>query len=277
MSKQATRWISKKGEDGRVKHISIQPYGESRRKAERTVDLLRKEGERSRLIETNRRLELYAPYRSVMSRGRVKLVRKKEPRRSIVLPSLTKTMEGLSRADVSVLLRNLRGHEVEVVPLSGGKYTVRIEKQGKEGAEDFRGFNEGLLKTFEEFRSRRLNRAHSTSQFQLHTTSNEERSYAESVKRYLEEDSTFRGMSEEKRRIVLGYVNIGLNGYFNTIEDEEGAVGKGAEWDYMDAREFPVRDIVKESQNSGSASHKSTRVGELVQEWMGTEGGRPKF
>lgn len=273
-----TRWISKKGEDGKVKHIPIQPYGESRQKAARTVELLRKEGERARLIRTNRHLELYAPYHSALnSKGKVELVRTKDPWSSNGPAPLKKTMEGLSKADVSVLLRNLKGHEVEVVPLPGGRFTVRIEKGNKEALEDFEKFHENLTKAFDESRSKRLNRAHSVSQFQLHTTSGDERSYAESVKRYLEENSTFRGMDEEKRRIVLGYVNIGLNGYFSAIEDQEGAIGKGVEWDYMDAMEFPVKEIVEEARKSGSSSRKSTHVGELVQEWMGTEGGRPNF
>lgn len=273
------RWISKKDKDGNLKHIPIQPYGESRAKAEKTVENLRKLNERSRLIKTNQRMNLYAPYRSVLDeKGKARLVPKSATRDSNApIGAIIKDISGLSRADVSVLLRNPRGHRLEVIPLSGGKFNVVIGSKDNESKEEFEGFTNGMGKIMDESRGKRLNRSQSTSQFQLHTTSQDERNYAESVKKYLEQDSTFRGLPEEKRRIVLGYMNIGLNGYFNTVEDEEGAIGKGAEWDYMDAMEFPVREIVKEAQKSGSSAHKAERVGELVQEWMGTEGGRPNF
>ena len=274
------RWISKKDENGEVRHIPIRsPYGESREKALRTVENLRKLNERSRLIKINQRLNLYAPYRSVLDKhGKSILVPKSNTRDSNApVGKITKDLNGLSKADVSALLRNLRGHKVEVVPVSGGKFNVVIGSMDNESKEEFDGFTDRVNKTLDESRGKRMNRSHSTSQFQLHTTNQDERNYAESVKKYLEQDSIFRGLPEEKRRIVLGYINTGLNGYFSAIEDEEGAIGKGAEWDYMDAKEFPVHEIVEEAQKSGSSAHKAERVRELVQEWMGTEGGRVKF
>jgi hypothetical protein len=47
------------------------PYGEGKRRAEREVRRLRESGKRARLIKTNRRLNLYAPYESVMKDGKV--------------------------------------------------------------------------------------------------------------------------------------------------------------------------------------------------------------
>jgi hypothetical protein len=254
------------------------PYGESRRKAEKVVTTLRESGKKARLIQTNRRLQLYAPYRSVLDTktGRIHLVphiptpQGEEKRASL-------TFGEVRRADISILLRSLGGHDITVVPETGGKFEIKAFSNENESGAEFKRWKESVEKAIEESRGKRLNRSHSTSRFQLHTTNYEEKGYAESVKKMLEENSTFRGLDESKRRIVLGYVNSGLNEYFNTIEDEEGAIGKGASWDYMDAREFPVGDIVKEALKPGSANHKASRVGETVNEWMNTEGGRPKF
>jgi hypothetical protein len=254
------------------------PYGESRTKAEKVVTVLRRQGRRARLVETNRRLKLYAPYRSVLETktGRIRLIphvpgpKEEEKRASL-------TFGEIRKADISVLLRSLKGHDIIVIPQAGGRYEVKAFSDEGEKGQEFKTWKESVEKGIEESRGKRLNRSHSVSRFQLHTTNNEERSYAESVKRMLEENSTFRGLDESRRRIVLGYVNSGLNEYFNTLEDEEGEIGKGVEWDYMDAREFPATDIVKESLKSGKANHKATQIGELIQEWMNTEGGRPRF
>jgi len=65
----ATRWMTKKGRDGRNRHIPIKdrrPYGIQREKALIDVEKLREAGERARLIETNRKHKLYAPYESVI-------------------------------------------------------------------------------------------------------------------------------------------------------------------------------------------------------------------
>ena len=61
-----------RGEGKKVYPINKRrPYGESRRKAEKDVKRLRDSGKRTRLIETNRRLRLYAPYESILKGGRI--------------------------------------------------------------------------------------------------------------------------------------------------------------------------------------------------------------
>ena len=63
------KWISKKDEDGNVKHIPIKerkPFGIPREKAVIDVEKLREMGKRARLIETNRNRKLYAPYEAVI-------------------------------------------------------------------------------------------------------------------------------------------------------------------------------------------------------------------
>jgi len=64
-----TKWITKKDEDGNIKHIPIKerkPFGISREKAMIDVEKLREMGKRARLIETNRKHKLYAPYEAVI-------------------------------------------------------------------------------------------------------------------------------------------------------------------------------------------------------------------
>ena len=65
----STKWISKKDEDGSVKHIPIKekkPFGIPRDKAMIDVEKLREMGKRVRLIETNRNRKLYAPYEAAI-------------------------------------------------------------------------------------------------------------------------------------------------------------------------------------------------------------------
>ncbi len=54
-----------KGANRRVFPIR-KPYGETKSRATQQVDALREKGERARRIETNRRLQLYAPYESAL-------------------------------------------------------------------------------------------------------------------------------------------------------------------------------------------------------------------
>ena len=63
------KWITKKDESGENKHIPIRPrkpFGVSREKALREVEKLREMGLRARLIETNRKHKLYAPYEAII-------------------------------------------------------------------------------------------------------------------------------------------------------------------------------------------------------------------
>ena len=63
------KWITKKDESGENKHIPIRPrkpFGVSREKALRDVEKLREMGLRARLIETNRKHKLYAPYKATI-------------------------------------------------------------------------------------------------------------------------------------------------------------------------------------------------------------------
>jgi hypothetical protein len=53
-------------DDGRVFPVRKKAYGISRQLAYADVQALRKEGKRARLIKTNRRLDLFAPYESVL-------------------------------------------------------------------------------------------------------------------------------------------------------------------------------------------------------------------
>ena len=65
----STKWISKKDEDGNIKHIPIKEkkaFGIPRDKAMIDVEKLRKMGKRARLIETNRNRKLYAPYEAAI-------------------------------------------------------------------------------------------------------------------------------------------------------------------------------------------------------------------
>jgi len=65
----STKWISKKDEDGNIKHIPIKekkPFGIPREKAMIDVEKLREMGKRARLIETNRKRKLYAPYEAAI-------------------------------------------------------------------------------------------------------------------------------------------------------------------------------------------------------------------
>ena len=64
------KWITKKDENGENKHIPIRPrkpFGIQREKALREVEKLREMGMRARLIETNRKHKLYAPYKSAIN------------------------------------------------------------------------------------------------------------------------------------------------------------------------------------------------------------------
>ena len=66
------RFISKgKGRNRKVIPIRQKPYGEPRSRAARQTEELRKKGKRARLIETNRRLKLYAPYESILKGGKI--------------------------------------------------------------------------------------------------------------------------------------------------------------------------------------------------------------
>jgi hypothetical protein len=65
----ATKWITKKNKHDENIHIPIKdrkPFGISREKALIDVEKLREMGKRARLIETNRKHKLYAPYESVI-------------------------------------------------------------------------------------------------------------------------------------------------------------------------------------------------------------------
>ena len=53
-----------KGKERKVYPVKRQPYGISRELAYKDVQELREKGKRARLIETNKRLDLYAPYES---------------------------------------------------------------------------------------------------------------------------------------------------------------------------------------------------------------------
>lgn len=55
-----------KGSERKVYPIKRTPYGEDRTDAEKAVQRLREENERARLIETNRKHKLYAPYASAL-------------------------------------------------------------------------------------------------------------------------------------------------------------------------------------------------------------------
>ena len=63
-------WKSKKDKNGNVTHYRTnnakKPYGVSRELAAEEVQAMRKNGYMARLIKTNRRLDLYAPYESVL-------------------------------------------------------------------------------------------------------------------------------------------------------------------------------------------------------------------
>ncbi|MFP3257321.1 MAG: hypothetical protein RXO36_05940 [Candidatus Nanopusillus acidilobi] len=66
---EKVKWITKKDESGENKHIPIRPrkpFGVSREKALRDVEKLREMGLRARLIETNRKHKLYAPYEATI-------------------------------------------------------------------------------------------------------------------------------------------------------------------------------------------------------------------
>jgi hypothetical protein len=66
------KWITKKDENGENKHIPIRPrkpFGVTREKALREVEKLREMGLRARLIETNRKHKLYAPYEATIGTG----------------------------------------------------------------------------------------------------------------------------------------------------------------------------------------------------------------
>lgn len=135
-------WISKKTENGEVKHIPIRPYGESREKALRTVENIRKMNERSRLIKTNQRMNLYAPYRSVLDDdGKAYLVPKGMTRDSNApIGKFIEKLNGLSQEDLDKLLRNLKGRKVEVMAVSGNKYNVVIGSMDNESVDEFGKF-----------------------------------------------------------------------------------------------------------------------------------------
>jgi len=65
--KMSGNWKTIK-QNGKNQHVNMngknrkKPFGIQKDMAKKDVDLLRKEGKRARLIETNRRLDLYAPY-----------------------------------------------------------------------------------------------------------------------------------------------------------------------------------------------------------------------
>ncbi len=61
-----------KGPNRKVYPVSKRiPYGEARKTAVAEVLRIREKGERARLIETNRRLKLYAPYESILKGGKI--------------------------------------------------------------------------------------------------------------------------------------------------------------------------------------------------------------
>jgi len=65
------KWITKKDESGENMHIPIRskkPFGVQREMALRDVEKLREMGLRARLIETNRKNKLYAPYESAIDK-----------------------------------------------------------------------------------------------------------------------------------------------------------------------------------------------------------------
>ena len=56
-----------KGKDRIVYPVRKKPYGVTRQLAYQEVQALRKQGKKARLIQTNKRLDLYAPYESVIA------------------------------------------------------------------------------------------------------------------------------------------------------------------------------------------------------------------
>ena len=75
-------WKSKKDKNGHVTHYRTnnakKPYGVSRELAAEEVQAMRKNGYMARLIKTNRRLDLYAPYESVLPSNQVETLPNKK-------------------------------------------------------------------------------------------------------------------------------------------------------------------------------------------------------
>ena len=75
-------WKSKKDKNGNVKHYKTnnakKPFGISRELAAEEVQAMRKNGYKARLIKTNRRLDLYAPYESVLPSNQVETLPNKK-------------------------------------------------------------------------------------------------------------------------------------------------------------------------------------------------------
>ena len=81
-------WKSKKDKNGNVKHFKTnknrKPYGVSRELAAEEVQAMRKSGYKARLLKTNRPLDLYAPYASVLPSNQVEKVPDKQVNEPLV-------------------------------------------------------------------------------------------------------------------------------------------------------------------------------------------------
>lgn len=96
-----------RGKDRVVYPIRKKPYGVSRELALEEVEALRKKGLRARLIETNKRLDLYAAYEAVTPEKQERAMEAEEVRAEEKHEDVEKTE--LSRSDADALIDNLNG------------------------------------------------------------------------------------------------------------------------------------------------------------------------
>ena len=91
-------WGSKKDKNGKVRHYrknnTKKPYGVSRNVAEEDVLEMRKRGMKARLIETNPKHKLYAPYEGTLPVDKGKDEKKQEPEVTQASPDNTSTTTG---------------------------------------------------------------------------------------------------------------------------------------------------------------------------------------
>ena len=153
------RFISKgKGRNRKVIPIRQKPYGEPRSRAARQTEELRKKGKRARLIETNRRLKLYAPYESILKGGKILSVTHSTslPRRKVIVERKvteppTKSPEVPEKIEIKqVESKQVENHDTSVPEHETHQVEETEEERKRRMAEEWKKEREQDIKEMQE-------------------------------------------------------------------------------------------------------------------------------
>ena len=120
-----------KGKERVVYPVRKKPYGVTRQLAYEEVQVLRKQGKKARLIQTNKRLELYAPYESIigMSTGPEPAESPKSIEPSVEAPKVPATIDSVQTmtAQLNDATRAKGWGDVNVSSRDGKTYVGKVD------------------------------------------------------------------------------------------------------------------------------------------------------